>query len=172
MSQPNNWHRPAYLPSLLDRLQDHAPQQRSERPEAYAPDEEGMRRIILRDLSLLLNTTNLDDDIDLERYPQVAASVVNYGVPAMAGNYLSDHNWEAIERRIRMAIIHFEPRLIPESLSIRPRQDKDPRRYNKLMFEIAGLVKWSPYPLEFRIQSTFDLELNKVSLGESPSRER
>lgn len=165
MGRPDTWHRPAYLPSLLDRLQDHAPQQRSERPEAYAPDGEGMRRIIQRDLALLLNTTNLDDEFDTGRYPAVAGSVVNYGVPALSGAYVSDRNWGTIEKLIRAAITRFEPRLIAESLSVRQMLDKDATRYNQLMFEIRGLVHWSPYPLEFRIQSTYDLELNKVTLN-------
>ncbi len=62
--------RHAYLPSLLDRLQDDAPQQRSEPPEAYAPDERGMRRIIQRDLGLLLNTTNLNEELDAGPIPR------------------------------------------------------------------------------------------------------
>ncbi|WP_020201811.1 MULTISPECIES: type VI secretion system baseplate subunit TssE [Cupriavidus] len=164
MRQPDNWHRPAYLPSLLDRLQDDAPNKRSERPDAYAPDGEGMRRIIRRDLSLLLNTTNLDGELDAARFPAAAASVVNYGVPPLSGSYLSDRNWESLEKLLRAAVIHFEPRLIPESVAIRPATDPGAASYNKLVFEISGLMQWSPYPLEFRIQSTFDIEMNKVTL--------
>ena len=73
---PEDPHRPAYLPSLLDRLQDDAPHARHETARAYAPNGEGMRRIIQRDLALLLNSTNLDGDLDAARYPQAAASVV------------------------------------------------------------------------------------------------
>jgi type VI secretion system protein ImpF len=157
-------HRQAYMPSLIDRLLDDAPARRSERPEAYAPNSEGMRRIIQRDLSLLLNTTNLDDEIDTARFPVLAASVVNYGIPALSGSYLASRNWETVEKTVRTAIIRFEPRLIPESLRIRPLDSKDPVRYNQLMFEIHGLMRWSPYPLEFRIQSAFDIEMNHVTL--------
>ncbi|TKC89373.1 type VI secretion system baseplate subunit TssE [Trinickia terrae] len=164
MRQPETWQKQAYLPSLLDRLMDDEPQRKSERPDAYAPDHEGMRRIVQRDLSLLLNTTNLDDEIDMSSYPAAAASAVNYGIPALSGSYLTDRNWESIEKLIRLAITRFEPRLIPESLRIRPINSKEPMRYNKLMFEIQGLMQWSPYPLEFRIQSLFDVEMNKVTL--------
>lgn len=157
--------RQAYLPSLLDRLQDDAPQRRSERPDAYAPSGEGMRRIIQRDLGLLLNATDASAEFDAARYPAAAASVVNYGVPPLSGSYLAAQNWEAIAKLIRTAVVRFEPRLIPESLSIRPVTSKDAHRYNKLMFEISGLMQWSPYPLEFRVQSTFDLETSQVDLG-------
>ncbi|APA90025.1 type VI secretion system baseplate subunit TssE (plasmid) [Paraburkholderia sprentiae WSM5005] len=156
-------HRQAYMPSLIDRLLDDAPARRSERPDVYAPNSEGMRRIVQRDLSLLLNTTNLDDEMDMARYPLLATSVVNYGVPALSGGYLTSRNWETVETMVRTAIVRFEPRLIPESLRIRPLDSKDPVRYNQLIFEIHGLMHWTPYPLEFRIQSAFDIEMNHVT---------
>ncbi|MBV8271916.1 MAG: type VI secretion system baseplate subunit TssE [Cupriavidus sp.] len=162
--------RPAYLPSLLDRLQDDAPKQRSERPDAYAPDEHGMRRIIQRDLGLLFNAMNLLSAAEEERYPEVAASVVNYGVPQLSGTYVSEFSWEALEQRIRMAITCFEPRLIPDSVRLRPIKDADPGRHNRLMFEIDCLMQWLPYPLEFRVQSLYDLETNKVALDLAGSR--
>ncbi len=165
MQPLRNPHRPAYLPSLLDRLQDDAPYKKSEHPNAYAPNDAGMRRLIQRDLALLLNTTNLDGMLDPARFPRAAASVINYGIPPLAGSYLSNKNWESIEKLIRTAVIHFEPRLIPESVAIRPLTDIAATRYNKLIFEISGLVQWSPYPLEFRVQSTLDLEMNKVQIG-------
>lgn len=164
MRHPEGRHRAAYLPSLLDRLQDDAPHALSESPDAYAPSADEMRRIVQRDLSLLLNTSNLDDEVDARRYPLVSASVVNYGVPPLAGSYLHDRNRETIERLVRTAIAHFEPRLIADSLAIRPLAAQPGARYNKLTFEISALVQWSPYPLELRIQSTFDLELNRVTL--------
>jgi len=164
MSQPETWHRQAFLPSLFDRLMDDAPSQRSERPDAYAPNSETMRRLVQRDLSLLLNTTSLDDEIDPMRYPVAAASVINYGIPPLSGSYLTDRNWEEIERLVRTAITRFEPRLIAESLRILPGRHADPLRYNKLTLEILGLMHWSPYPFEFRIQSTFDFETNNVTL--------
>jgi len=174
MKPTDRRHRRAYLPSLLDRLLDDAPQQRSEPYEAYAPDERGMRRIIQRDLGLLLNTTNLHDEIDAERYPEVANSVVNYGIPPLSGSYMAEFSWESLEARVREAVTRFEPRLIPDTIRVRPVRDADPRRYNKMMFEIEALMLWSPYPLEFRIQSVFDLEMNKVSLqsGNTPGTRR
>jgi type VI secretion system protein ImpF len=161
---PEDQHRPAYLPSLLDRLQDDAPHARHEVARAYAPSGEGMRRIIQRDLALLLNATNLDGELDSARYPQAAASVVNYGVPPLSGSYLSDRNWETIETLVKTAIVRFEPRLLPDSIAIRPVAGREAASYNKLAFEIRGLMQWSPYPLEFLIQSTFDIESNKVTL--------
>ncbi|ACR30646.1 type VI secretion system baseplate subunit TssE [Burkholderia glumae] len=167
MSLGTTRHRQACMPSLLDRLLDDAPGRPSERPEDYAPDAKGMLAIIRRDLGLLLNTTNFEDEPDVMRHPAVAASVVNYGLPALSGGYLPHRNWEDVERRIRTAIVRFEPRLIPESLRLRPLHDTDPVRYNCLAFEIEALVHWSPYPLELRIQSALDMERNQVTFEQA-----
>ncbi|SMG54281.1 type VI secretion system baseplate subunit TssE [Paraburkholderia susongensis] len=171
MSPSDIRHRQAYMPSLIDRLLDNAPQRQTEHPDAYAPNAERMHRIIERDLSLLLNTTSLDDELDATRHAAVAESVVNYGIAPLSGSYLTNRNWEAVEKMVRTAIVRFEPRLIPESLRIRPLRSTDPIRYNQLIFEIDGLMHWSPYPLEFRIQSAFDIEMNHVPLDMDSRRE-
>ncbi|KVO39586.1 type VI secretion system baseplate subunit TssE [Burkholderia ubonensis] len=164
MRHSDDRHRAEYLPSLFDRLRDDAPHARSEPPGAYAANADDMRRIIQRDLSLLLNASNIGDELNATRYPHAAASVVNYGMPPLSGGYLGDRRWESIERLIRTAIVRFEPRLIADSIRIRPLNGRSEATYNKLMLEIDALVQWSPYPLEFRIQSTFDLEMNRVTL--------
>lgn len=165
MDRAETRHRQPWLPTLFDRLQDDAPWTQSEKPEAYAADQRRMRDIVLRDLAQLLNATNLSDEFDTTRYPLVAASVINYGVPPLAGGYMADRNWNHVESMIRRAILHFEPRLIPEALAIMPaRGGDDASRYNVLTFEIRGLIQLSPYPLEFRVQSAFDLETSKVNL--------
>ncbi|MFC5472439.1 type VI secretion system baseplate subunit TssE [Paraherbaspirillum soli] len=165
MSRPGQRQRHIYLPTLIDRLQDDAPNRLTERPQEYAFDVRGMRAIVQRDLALLLNTTNLSDQIDEQRFPAATASVLNYGVPTLSGSYVADRKWEQIAALIKKAILDFEPRLIPESLTVTPLNDaRNPSRYNILMFELNGLVHWSPYPLEFRIQSAFDLENASINL--------
>ncbi|HEY2019790.1 type VI secretion system baseplate subunit TssE [Paraburkholderia sp.] len=163
MSTSDIRHRQAYLPSLIDRLLDDAPHRQTEHPGAYAPNAERMHRIIERDLSLLLNTTSLDDELDETRHQAVASSVVNYGIAPLAESYLTHRSWEGVEKVVRAAIERFEPRLISDSLRLRPLHGNDPVRYNQLVFEIDGLMHWSPYPLEFRIQSAFDIETNQVT---------
>jgi len=152
------------LPTLLDRLVDHAPRERHETPESYAVSPAHMREIVQRDLAWLLNTTNLEDEIDREAMPHVAASVLNYGVPPFAGKYMMERNWQDIERIIRQAVIDFEPRLIPETLEVIPAGNSDgDASYNVLLFEIHGWVHMQPYPMEFLVQSSLDLETSRLS---------
>ncbi len=159
-----------YLPTLFDRLCDDAPGEATEAPEAYASSRAQMRQIIQRDLALLLNTTDQSDLIDAERFPAAAGSSINYGVPALAGGYLSEKKWADIETMIRSAILRFEPRLMPQTLVVRPLlKEHASAHYNVLTFEIAGHIQMQPYPMEFTVQSQVDLETNRIELHSNRS---
>lgn len=156
-----------FLPTLFDRLCDDAPHQDKELPEAYAPSRNGLRAIVQRDLSYLLNTTNQADLIDPDRHPQVLSSTVNYGVPALSGGYLSDRRWADIEKMIRTAILDYEPRLLPDSVAVQPlMKDEGRAHYNVLLFEIHATLHMEPYPVEFTVQSSVDLETSRITFKE------
>jgi type VI secretion system protein ImpF len=153
------------LPTLFDRLRDDAPSRGSESPSEYTATPNQMRDIVQRDLGLLLNTTNAEDLIDRARYPEAAASAVNFGVPPLAGSYLAERKWEEIERIIRRAIKDYEPRLLPETVTLLPLMKEDAHdQYNVLLFEIRAMVNLKPYPLELTVQSSVDLETNRMSI--------
>jgi type VI secretion system protein ImpF len=159
-----------YLPTLFDRLCDDAPSEKTEAPEAYASSRSEMRQIIQRDLALLLNTTDQSDLIDADSYPEASKSTINYGVPALAGGYLSEKKWADIEAMIRHAILTFEPRLIPVTLVVRPLiKEHTAAHYNVLTFEISGHIQMLPYPMEFTVQSNVDLETNRIELHHTRS---
>ncbi len=154
-----------YLPTLFDRLCDDAPGEETEAPAAYASDRSRMRQIVQRDLALLLNTTDQSDLLDASRYPEACRSTINYGVPALAGGYLSEKKWADIETMIRHAILTFEPRLMPDTLVVRPLiKAHTAAHYNVLTFEISGHIHMQPYPLEFMVQSNVDLETSRIEL--------
>jgi len=154
-----------YLPTLFDRLCDDAPSEQSEHPNAYTPNRAQMRVIMQRDLGYLLNTTNQSDLFDVHRYSEVAKSTTNFGVPHLAGGYLSEKKWHDIESMIRNAIEIFEPRIIAETLVVRPLlKEQATTQYNVLTFEISGLVQMQPYPMELTVQSVVDLETHRVEL--------
>jgi type VI secretion system protein ImpF len=153
------------LPTLLDRLRDDAPQRLSEAPGEYAVTRAQMRDILQRDLTFLLNTTNIEDQIDRKRYPYAAASTVNFGVPPLAGAFMASRKWSEIEQIVRRAIREFEPRLIQQTLTIAPLTGGDvDSHYNVLAFEVRGMIQTDPYPLQFCVQSSLDLETSQLSV--------
>lgn len=152
------------LPTVLDRLLDHEPEKSSEAPESYAMTSGQVRAVVQRDLTWLLNTTHLGHVLDEERYPEVASSVLNYGIPAFAGSFISERQWGEIERIIRRAIKDFEPRLLPGSVRVLPLVAQGEKTvYNVLHFEIHALLHMQPYPTEFMVQSSLDLETSRLT---------
>ena len=154
-----------FMPTLFDRLCDDAPSVSVEGPDDYSSSRSAMRAVIQRDLALLLNTTDQGDLIDAVRFHAAVNSTINYGVPALAGGYLSEKKWTDIENMIRHAILTFEPRIMGESLRVAPiSKAHASAHYNVLCFEISGLIHMHPYPLEFAVQSDVDLETNRIEL--------
>ena len=150
------------LPTLFDRLCDDAPNQKCDRDISVNPVQ--LKEIIRRDLSFLLNTVSHEDDIDSGRYPQAAASVLNYGLPPLAGSFMYEHKWDDIRKAILKAIIRFEPRLKASTLQIIPLQDERRQSgHNTLQFEIRGEILTQPYPTEFRVRSALDMEQSRIT---------
>ncbi|WP_321963548.1 type VI secretion system baseplate subunit TssE [Paraburkholderia sp. J7] len=150
------------MPTLLDRLADPAPHRLHEAPGEYAVSRTQMRDIVQRDLAYLLNTTNLGDEIDAGLHPEAAASTINYGVPPLAGAYVATRSWPDLESAVRQAILNFEPRLIPDELVIVPLEGEGAGHYGNLTFQIRGMIRMDPYPLEFMVQSTLDLQTSQL----------
>ena len=156
------------MPTLFDRLRDDHPARTTESSSEYTLRAAQVRDIVQRDLSCLLNTTNAEGLIDRERHPEAAASSLNFGVPPLAGGHLSEHRWADIERLVRRAIADYEPRLLPETVSVRPlMKDGASDAYNVLVFEIRAMVDLQPYPLELTVQSSVDLETHRMSVTRS-----
>lgn len=153
------------MPTLLDRLRDDAPHRHVEAAEEYTVTRKQMRDIVQRDLTYLLNTTSIEDQIDRERYPHAASSTVNFGVPPLAGTFLASRQWNDLERMIRRALTDFEPRLISDSLAVSPRHAIGAgEHHNILAFEVRGMVHMDPYPLEFTVQSSLDLDTSEIQI--------
>lgn len=150
------------LPTLFDRLCDNAQYQKIDRDISVTPVQ--LKEIIRRDLSFLLNTISHEGDIDARRYPQAAASVLNYGLPPLAGSFMYEHKWDDISEAIRRAIIRFEPRLNAATLRVTPLLDEARQgSYNTLQFEIRGQILTQPYPTEFLVRSALDMELSRIT---------
>jgi type VI secretion system protein ImpF len=154
------------MPTLFDRLRDDNPRRHTELAEEISVSSKELLQIIQRDLSYLLNTINAGDLFKNDFFPEAGASTLNYGIPPLAGSHLLEKKWRYIEQVIHDAIITFEPRLIPDSLSVVSLFKGDPaHRFNTLQFEIRGLVRADPHPIEFLVQSSLDLETNQFALS-------
>lgn len=153
------------IPALLDRLIDEDPMQRSEAESSRAMNRTQYRQAVLRDLRWLFNAVNASSEIDFDGYPDAAKSVINFGLPPLAGQRLSELDWPLMEEMMREAIRVFEPRVLPESIEVRAIRSTNPLdHHNLLAFEIKGQLWAEPYPLELLLRSQIDLESGTVSV--------
>jgi predicted component of type VI protein secretion system len=102
-------------PALLDRLTDDAPEHRVESEDHRVMSKSQLRQAVLRDLSALFNAVQ-PLGVGAAPYPQLRGSVLNFGLPPLAGGLASKLDVSALEGAIRQAIVDFEPRILGDTL--------------------------------------------------------
>lgn len=154
--------------SLLDRLTDDAPDKRTEPGNSILISHSTLRRHVLRDLQWLFNTINNEAQQDLDAFTHVQRSVWNFGVAPLAGQNMSDIEWQDVQRKMTDAILHFEPRILPQGLQVRCVSDLTSLDlHNVLSLEIKGRLWCVPYPLEFLFRTEVDLESGHFELQDA-----
>lgn len=150
-------------PALLDRLTDLEPEAKEESRERRVVSMRTLRHGVQRDLAWLLNASGLGAVQDLAAYPAVASSVVNFGLPDMAGKTASGMDIAKLERMIRDAIIAFEPRILHETVRVTAvLEEETTGRHNTVAFVIEGDLWAQPYPEQLYFRTELDLEAGEV----------
>jgi type VI secretion system protein ImpF len=154
-------------PSLLDRLADDEPTKKEESREKRVISATRLRDCVARDISWLLNCVNLGIDEQLADYPDVARSVVNFGIPDLTGSALTGIDAKVLQRQLKEAILAFEPRLTPSTLRVTV--NADPKRMDRqsLTFNIESEMWAQPIPLNLYLKTEVDLETGKFNVSES-----
>ncbi|WP_051906332.1 type VI secretion system baseplate subunit TssE [Methylomarinum vadi] len=123
-----------------------------------------LRACVKRDLDWLLNASQYSPQQELEGYPEIARSVLNYGLPDLTGKTVSGFDIRHLERLLKQVIIDFEPRIIKKTLVIRILADKSMFDHNAVTFEIEGELWAEPQPLHLHLRTEFELESGNVSV--------
>jgi type VI secretion system protein ImpF len=141
-------------PSLLELLQSDLP---------AVMDEEDLRRYVVRDLEWLFNTTGnsslvpQDKDAGIDAYPNVAASVLNYGLPGMTGGSVARLDRESLQRALRQVLARFEPRILQQGLKVQLDPGHDALREGTLAFEIEGRLRLDKRSVPIRLRTEVDV---------------
>ena len=154
-------------PALLDRLEDDRPDTTEESRNKRVISPRELHECVKRDLAWLLNAPNLETTDDLEDYPEVKNSVLNYGVPDFSGRTMRDADIPEVQRQIRQAVLSFEPRIIAKTLEVEIRIQKDEMSHNQLTFFIHGDLWADPMPLELYLRTEMDLENGSVVIEDA-----
>ncbi len=150
--------------SLLDRLTDDEPDKKKVIQNKRGLSQTKLRENILRDLNWLFNSSNLATVVDLNEYPQIESSVLNYGIPDFTGHLASGVNVSEIEKLLKQAICNFEPRILRRSIKVRLSVDEKKMAQNAMLFDIEGELWADPYPLKFYLKTNLDFEVGEVKI--------
>lgn len=160
-------HQERLQPSLLDRLTDEEPDKTMEPRQKRVLSPSKLRESVRRDLVWLFNTTNL---VALEpavgELPHLASSVINFGLPDLAGHTASSIDIPAVERLLRQAIWDFEPRLLKNSVRVKLAVNEEDMSPNAMTFTIEAQLWAQPLPLRLFLKTEIDLENGEVGVAE------
>lgn len=153
-------------PALLDRLTDEEPERSTESRDQRVLSASRLRAALLRDLAWLLNTGHFETVTDLEDYPEVRRSVLNYGIPDLSGLTIAGADTAAIERAVQQAIAQFEPRITQRSLRVTVQKMEGEMERNAMVFRIEGELWAKPSPQALYLKTEVDLETGDVTVNE------
>jgi type VI secretion system protein ImpF len=87
-------------------------------------------------------------------------------MPDFTGQTASSMDLATVEKLIRQAILHFEPRILPESVRVRARANQDQLNHNAITFDVEGELWALPLPVRLFLRTDVDLEAGNISIVE------
>ncbi|MCH4561112.1 MULTISPECIES: type VI secretion system baseplate subunit TssE [Mesorhizobium] len=147
-------------PSLLDQLTDDEPRSASESSKLSSLSLRQVQAMILRDVSWLFNANQLAATVDLQSYPHVAASTLNFGIRPFAGHIVDGLDAASLGQEIADSLQRFEPRLLANSVKVTPLTEAD--RNGSLGFRIEADLPAQSVPLRIVICTELDPERKRL----------
>jgi type VI secretion system protein ImpF len=154
-------------PSLLDRLTDLDRNNTSEPRERRVLSLQRLKAAVLRDLAWLLNTGHYETLENLDAFPHVRNSVLNYGLPDLSGQSIAGMDSAQLEKVVHDAIVRFEPRIDGRTLKVSVVVDADRMNRNAMTFKIDASLWAQPTPLALFLRTELDMESGDVKVIES-----
>jgi type VI secretion system protein ImpF len=163
-------------PALLDRITDETRGESAPGEDRRVMSKAQLRQAVLRDLAWLFNSVQ-PMGAAAAGYPEVAVSVLNFGLPPLSGQLASSVDVSILARAIRDAILRFEPRILADTLQVVALEAGSVLdTHNVIEFEIRGHLWSQPVPLEILLRTQLDLEAGQVEVRDvaaaSPSKVR
>jgi type VI secretion system protein ImpF len=127
-----------------------------------------LREYVCRDLASLLNSNSLDVSEDLSSYPEVRQSVLNFGMPSLAGRNARSVEPQKTAARMEEVIRRFEPRL--SKVRVLPEIRDDGGEAHVLAFRIEAELWGQPLPQHLVLRTRVDIDSGDVSVAESGAK--
>lgn len=117
-----------------------------------------------RDLSWLLNTIHLAETLNLDNAPQVATSVVNFGIPDFSVRTVASVNVQEASTAIATAVRQFEPRIATKTLRVTGEKQGGDEDLPSLVFNIVCDVGRDADAIQTSFKTRIDVETNDAVL--------
>lgn len=127
-----------------------------------------LRDYVCRDVAALLNCANLEAVTDLAAFPQVQSSVLNFGMPSLAGRAARSADPEQIARAIEAALRRFEPRL--SGIRVSPEMGEEGNETHVLAFRVDALLWGQVTPQQLVLRTRVDVDSGNVNIADTGAR--
>jgi type VI secretion system protein ImpF len=142
------------------------PNTTAESPERRFLSMRKLREYVCRDLAALLNSMSLEQAVDLARYPQVATSVLNFGMRSLAGRTAASVDALQTAASIEQVIRRFEPRLTHVHVTLDAGRDGAVEGH-QLAFRIEAQLWGQPAPQNLVLRTQIDVDTGDVSVTDT-----
>ena len=168
MLKPPGMPQGVALQAFCEVTARNVPNDAAEGGEHRAVSMRRLREYVCRDLASLLNCSSLDISVDLTAYPYVQRSVLNFGMPSLAGRTARTVDPLEIATRIEAAITQFEPRL--SRVRVVPEMSEEGAETHVLAFRIEAELWGQPVPQLLVLRTSIDVDSGDVSIADSGAR--
>jgi type VI secretion system protein ImpF len=132
-----------------------------------AADEIALKHDLSVDLEHLLDTINLESVVDLDGFDYVKRSVLNYGIYDITHLTVGQTAIARIEDDLRGALLHHEPRLDPQSISIERVEIVDDVQ-QRVRFTVFANMIFRPLDVPIEFVAELDVSAAKLVLPSLP----
>ena len=151
-----------FMPCVLDRLTDLNPENRVER-FSRAVSVSGLRRSVLANVSLILNSRSHPAAEAWGCDPEVSASVLGMGLPDFCGMGVDAGRCERLRREVERQLRTFEPRFLPDSVSVSFTGERATDG-GVLEMEVHAVVSVEPLKEELVFRARLNMETGESSV--------
>jgi len=128
-------------------------------------NESILKRDLAIDLSSLVNTIDLSSSVDLSDFDYVSKSVLNFGLYDVAHLTSDEMAVGEIASDLINALIHHEPRINRETLSV-VRSTEFDETNQKMRYEISAEMLSKPLDIPLEFIAEVDIASGKVQLSQ------
>lgn len=127
-------------------------------------NEKTLRAEVSQDLEALLNTVNLASSEDLSLQPEVAGSILNFGIPDIVHRTIDEEGVEEIVGELETALRRFEPRIVPRSLNVRRDTSLDKTEL-KVRFVVVADLFMNPENIPVEFIADVEVDSGKIAIA-------